>query len=124
MRHGYTAALAGLALLAGCGSNETVSPEVADAEIALNASPQDIKADATTAEDAALVLGNRGIVELKDDPGGDWKAESRDCKPSGPVESCEVVITGAVICKTNAAVRVLDGGIATVRRVAYICNER
>jgi hypothetical protein len=110
-------------LLVACGSDKKVSPEVADAEIALNASPQDIKANASTPEHAALVLGNRGIVELKENPGGDWKAESRNCEPSGPIESCEVVITGVVVCKTNAAVRVLDGGIATVRRVAYICNE-
>ncbi|MEA2480591.1 MAG: hypothetical protein QOJ07_2513 [Thermoleophilaceae bacterium] len=135
MRHASAAALVAVALLAGCGEAK-LDPDVGRAEFAVNQSPDNIEVRAAVDGSAlpavaSQQLGARGVDELKRRLGGaGWSVTAKNCKPSGPIVSCDLELEGQaraakkrVLCQTSGAVRVLGGGRATVKRPPWVCSE-
>jgi hypothetical protein len=112
-----------LIVLAGCGSSDQVDPDQAAAELALNRGPQDYAGPAIDAANAARRLADRDVRQA----GGTWTIAVPDCKRSGPVMGCDIVVTGRVKaggsqvkCSATAAVR-LRAERGTAHRTPFAC---
>jgi hypothetical protein len=118
VRKTFLLAIAGVTLLAGCGSSDTVDPAQAAAELALNRGPQDYAGPAVDAEQAARRLAQADVRKA----GGPWEIEVTGCQKSGPVTSCDILVSKAdVKCSATAAVRI-RAERGTAHRTPFACG--
>jgi hypothetical protein len=124
VRKSVLTACAALLLLAGCGGSKTVDPAQGAAELGLNRGPQDYAGPAIDAPQATRRLAALDVRHA----GGTWTTVVPGCKRSGPVMSCEVVLTGHlrgghrdVRCSATFAVR-LRAERGTAHRTPYACG--
>ena len=115
---------AALLVLAGCGDSTKVDPDQASAELGLNRGPRQFAGPAVDAPHAARRLAQNDVAKA----GGIWTIAVSNCKRSGPVTSCDIVVTGRakpgakkVTCSAAAAVRIrAENG--TVSRTPFACG--
>jgi hypothetical protein len=124
VRKSFLTAAAALVVLAGCGSSTKISPEQGAAELGLNRGPQDFAGPAVSAEQAARRLAQDDVQRA----GGEWTVDVADCKKSGPVTSCDIVVRGSIkpggeelTCSATAAVRI-RAERGTAHRTPFACG--